>query len=285
MANSSLVSILIPNYNKAPYLQETLESVLSQTYPHWECIIVDDHSTDNSWEILQEYTEMDSRFKIYRRPDNLPKGGNVCRNYAFELSEGEYINWFDSDDVMKSDFIQTKISSFRDRSVDAVISRMYRFENGSEIETNWIPFFENVIEEYLVKDIHFHTAGPMFLRTFLIGKKLFNSKVKVGQEKEFYFRLLCQGMRFVVLDQYLMLYFDRDNSVLDTFRKKKVSFEHWRYRYCLIDSLVSYKVNISNFKSLVNLWSYKIFVLALREGKVKYSVRMLYVLIRNKIYV
>ena len=74
-----LVSILIPNYNKAPYLRETLDSVLSQTYTHWECIIVDDHSTDNSWEILEEYVAKDSRFKLYKRPVDRKQGGNAAR--------------------------------------------------------------------------------------------------------------------------------------------------------------------------------------------------------------
>ena len=109
---NSLISILIPNYNKANYLRETLDSVFAQTYTNWECIIVDDHSTDNSWEILQEYTIRDSRFEIRKRPGHLPKGGNACRNYAFELSEGEFVNWFDSDDVMFENFLADKIKAF-----------------------------------------------------------------------------------------------------------------------------------------------------------------------------
>src|SRR5690606_6713113 len=100
MTEQPLVSILIPNYNKAPYLRETLDSILSQTYLNWECIIVDDHSTDGSYEILEEYANLDCRFKVYKRPDHLPKGGNACRNYAFILSNGEFVNWFDSDDIM-----------------------------------------------------------------------------------------------------------------------------------------------------------------------------------------
>ena len=87
----NLVSILIPNYNKASYLRPTLDSIMAQTYSNWECIIVDDHSTDISWEIIEEYAKTDSRFKIYKRPNHLAKGGNVCRNYAFTNSVGDFV--------------------------------------------------------------------------------------------------------------------------------------------------------------------------------------------------
>ena len=95
---STLISILIPNYNKEQYLNKCLESVIAQTYANWECIIVDDHSTDKSWEILSEFSLQDNRFKIYRRPNELKEGGNGARNYAIELAKGEFIAFLDSDD-------------------------------------------------------------------------------------------------------------------------------------------------------------------------------------------
>lgn len=285
MDNNPLVSILIPNYNKAPYLRETLDSIIVQTYTNWECIIVDDHSTDNSWEILEDYALKDSRFKIFKIPNHLPNGGNAARNYGFKMSKGEFVNWFDSDDYMKPEFIQLKMDYHKRGNYDAVISKMYKNENGNVVKTSWIPDFKNILEDYLVKDIHFTSPGPMISRKFLSGKKLFDLKIKVGQEKEFFFRLLCQGMKFIIIDEFLMVYFERKNSILDTFKKKPQSFESWRYRYEIINSVKRHKLDYTNYKSLINLWAFKILRLSLKELKLIVSFKMIIILTRNKLYV
>jgi len=119
--NTPLVSILIPNYNKAKYIRETLDSIIAQTYTNWECIIIDDQSTDNSWEILQEYAAKDSRFQIHKRPAHLLKGGNACRNYAFELSKGDYIQWFDSDDLMFLNSLQNRLEAITQGDYDFIV--------------------------------------------------------------------------------------------------------------------------------------------------------------------
>ncbi|WP_460546036.1 glycosyltransferase family 2 protein [Echinicola sediminis] len=131
--NKPLVSILIPNYNKAPYLRDTLDSVLNQTYQNWECIIVDDRSTDGSWEVLLDYQDKDNRFKIFKRPDHLHKGGNVCRNYAFQLSSGDFIQWLDSDDILDNRKIEAQINDLK----------QYRGEKVMSI-SNWEFFTTNI---------------------------------------------------------------------------------------------------------------------------------------------
>ena len=88
-----LVSIIIPTYNRAHLIGETLGSVLAQTYQNWECIVVDDGSTDNTEAVLATFTAKDSRFQYDQRPKDRLAGGNAARNYGFELSKGEYINW------------------------------------------------------------------------------------------------------------------------------------------------------------------------------------------------
>jgi glycosyltransferase involved in cell wall biosynthesis len=101
MPDQPIVSIIIPTYNRAHLIGETLDSVLAQTYTNWECIIVDDGSTDNTDEVVEEYVKKDSRFKYYHRPDEHLPGGNGARNYGFKMSKGEYVNWLDSDDLYK----------------------------------------------------------------------------------------------------------------------------------------------------------------------------------------
>ena len=82
--NNPLVSIIIPTYNRAHFIGETLESVLAQTYHNWECIVIDDGSTDYTDELMEFYCEKDSRIQYYHRPSHKPKGANACRNYGFE---------------------------------------------------------------------------------------------------------------------------------------------------------------------------------------------------------
>lgn len=81
-----LVSIIIPTFNRAHLIGETLDSVLAQTYPNWECIVVDDGSTDNTDEVMAEYMARDARFQYHHRPEDRLPGGNAARNYGVEFS-------------------------------------------------------------------------------------------------------------------------------------------------------------------------------------------------------
>ena len=97
-----LVSIVIPLYNRAELIAETLQSVLMQFYQNWECIVVDDGSTDNSFQVIKSLFEKDNRIKVYER-NREPKGASTCRNIGIEKSNGEYIIFLDSDDLLDSD--------------------------------------------------------------------------------------------------------------------------------------------------------------------------------------
>ena len=84
--NQPKISILIPVYNREFLVAETLQSIADQTYTNWECILVDDGSTDNTEAVVEGFIEEDSRFQYFKRPDTMPKGGNVCRNIAFSFT-------------------------------------------------------------------------------------------------------------------------------------------------------------------------------------------------------
>src|SRR5579875_652313 len=98
---SKVVSIITPSFNRADIVGETAASIFNQTYPHWEWVIVDDGSTDNSWEVLQQLAAKDERVKIFRR-NREPKGACACRNIAIENCSGEYLIFLDTDDLLAS---------------------------------------------------------------------------------------------------------------------------------------------------------------------------------------
>src|SRR5690554_2207297 len=109
MQEQPLVSIIIPTFNRAHLIGETLDSVIAQTYQNWECIVVDDGSTDHTAEIMANYLAKDSRFQYHHRPKNRPAGGNAARNFGFGVSKGEYINWLDSDDLFLPDKLSVQM--------------------------------------------------------------------------------------------------------------------------------------------------------------------------------
>ena len=97
MEELAKVSVIVPVYNQGEFLSEALESVLQQTYPNWECIIVNDGSTDNSGEVAKGYVNKDDRFK-YLYQDN--SGVAAARNNGIRHSDGFYILPLDSDNVL-----------------------------------------------------------------------------------------------------------------------------------------------------------------------------------------
>lgn len=103
--NNHLVSICIPMYNVEEYIEETLQKILNQTYKNIEVIIVDDHSTDNSYPLAQKF--VCDNIKLFK---NDKKGGNAARNFAFKKSSGDYIKFMDSDDYCSDNMIEAQLN-------------------------------------------------------------------------------------------------------------------------------------------------------------------------------
>lgn len=97
MQDQPLVSIIMPSYNSAKTITESIESVLQQNYTNWELLITDDKSSDNTVNIINEYVAKDPRIKQFRNEQNLGAGGS--RNRSIKESKGKYIAFLDSDDL------------------------------------------------------------------------------------------------------------------------------------------------------------------------------------------
>jgi glycosyltransferase involved in cell wall biosynthesis len=105
-----LVSIIVPCYNQAQYLDEALQSVLEQTYANWECIIVNDGSPDNTEEVAQKWISKDPRF-IYIKKEN--GGLSSARNAGLNIAKGDCIQFLDSDDVLDKEKLQKSIQQIK----------------------------------------------------------------------------------------------------------------------------------------------------------------------------
>jgi len=105
-----MVSIIIPSYNRALFVSETLDSVISQTYQNWECIVVDDGSTDETKAIVKRYVELDERVMLYDRNIEMrPKGACACRNQGADLSVGRYLVFLDTDDLLEPFCLEQRV--------------------------------------------------------------------------------------------------------------------------------------------------------------------------------
>lgn len=111
------LSIIIPCYNVATYLRETLDSVLVQTCQDWECICVDDGSTDGTGNILDEYGKKDGRFRVVHKVN---AGVSAARNDAMKLAQGDYVCFLDGDDVWEPDWLMKVKEATQDGKADIV---------------------------------------------------------------------------------------------------------------------------------------------------------------------
>lgn len=113
--NKGLVSIITPCYNGEAYLAETIESVLAQTYPNWEMIIVDDGSKDGSAKLARGYAAKDDRIRLIQQEN---AGSAAARNNGIRRAEGQYIALLDADDLWDPAFLESQIAFLREK--DAV---------------------------------------------------------------------------------------------------------------------------------------------------------------------
>lgn len=123
---SDLVSIVTPTYNSAKFIAETVTSVQAQTYPHWELIIVDDGSKDETVEIVRQLSAADSRIHLIVSPENI--GPARARNLGIDRVQGRYMTFLDADDIWFPHFLANSIAAITTTGVPFVFSS-YRRSN------------------------------------------------------------------------------------------------------------------------------------------------------------
>ena len=201
--NNPLVSIVIPTYNRAHLIHETLDSVLAQAYINWECIIVDDGSTDNTEEVVKNFVVKDARFQYHKRPIDRKKGANASRNFGFELSKGEYVMFLDADDLVsencfKNRVLQTDLNKDSDILVFTMLS--FKKELINLKITNRDPQLEATInlntaylKMFLVHVLPWTISCPLWKRDFFKKVGGFNEELQRLQDVELHVRALLQN--------------------------------------------------------------------------------------------
>ena len=114
-----MISIVIPVYNAEEYLEKCIESILDQTYPNWELVLVDNGSTDESMEICRAYAKKDVRITAFHQYRN--QGVSVARNLGMERCLGDFITFIDADDWVKKDYLEKLVKLQKKQDADLVI--------------------------------------------------------------------------------------------------------------------------------------------------------------------
>ena len=184
------ISIITPSYNSAEYIEETIQSVLNQTYEKWELILVDDFSYDNTVSIIESFISLDSRIKLIKNTEN--KGAAFTRNTAILESKYSYLAFLDSDDIwvkeklekqfffMKSNKIAFSFSGFD------IIDKIGNF-TGKSVDTSQKGAFS--YEDMLLK------KATLGCSTVMLNRSKFNGlmnipSIRTGQDYAFWLKLL-----------------------------------------------------------------------------------------------
>lgn len=130
-SNSLLVSVIVPVYNVEPFLRQCLDSIIGQTYPNLEIILVDDGSTDNSGRICDEYAEKDQRVIVLHTPNGKQSS---ARNRGLEIASGRYITFVDSDDWLETTAYEQCLDIIEVKQYPDILMFGY-YRNSSDSET------------------------------------------------------------------------------------------------------------------------------------------------------
>ena len=213
------IDIIIPNYNKAKYLNQCLDSILSQTYKNWKIYLVDDNSNDHSTKILKKYENIDN-INFFLLKEN--KGPAFCRNYAIDKSSSEFLAFMDSDDFWPKDKLKKQINQ--------MLKNDYNFTY-----TDYNFFFND--NEEKIKNIKM----PLFLdyKNFILKSSMNTSSIIISRNS-------LGNVRFKKVDQEDYLF------KCDLLKKGETAFN-------TKDTYVYYRINKNNrsankLKNFVSLW-------------------------------
>ena len=203
--NLKKISLIIPCYNSALYLAETLDSVLNQSYLNWECLIVDDGSIDDTAKVAELYVQKDSRF-IYLRKDN--GGVSSARNLGLRNAIGDYIQFLDSDDLMGKEKLTLHVDFLiTNPTVHIVYSgsryfdtmkpeRKKIFGRGNFLGTIEITMYDiDVLRSVLIRN-PFITSAPLYRKNVFEIVGMYDESMRYLEDWDFQVRCASKNLVF-----------------------------------------------------------------------------------------
>ena len=223
MKNNGLVSVIMPSYNTAKYIAESIESIMNQTYPYWELIIVDDCSTDNTDSVVENYLS-DTRIRYLKNEKN--SGAAISRNYALREAKGKWIAFLDSDDVWLPEKLETQIAFMLENDYKFTCTD-YRIRlNGT-----WLPYIYTspkvITRRKLFNYCYFSTITVIYDREFVGLVQIENLRKNNDYAMWFEVTKKTPCYRF---PECLSYYYKHDDSVSGGSKWKLIKHHYILYR-------------------------------------------------------
>lgn len=217
------VSVIIPVYNVENYLEECLDSIINQTLKDIEIICINDGSTDNSLEILNDYACSDVRLKIINQEN---EGQGAARNQGIKLSQGEYIYFMDSDDILELSALEELYNMSKSMDLDILIFKLINFDDGSHekytskyYEMPFLKKYEGKIFNYnklgqKAMDIAVSPPGKLFKRSLIFSMKF--PEGLIFEDNYFFAEAMLKAKRVSFLNKHFYNHRIRNDSTTTT---------------------------------------------------------------------
>lgn len=220
-----LISIIIPTFNRAHLIEETINSIVNQSYSNWECLIVDDGSSDNIKQVLGRYIKADNRFKFFDRPSKLKKGPCSCRNFGLQISRGSFIQWLDSDDLLHENKLLTDLKYLDSAEYDYTISQSDFFDGKTKIKTrvwNTNLYSNDPLNDFILKEIGWGINSPLWRKSKLLEKQLnFNENLQNSNDFFYHIEAIIKGFKPVIIYETLVSQRDHEERIMNNSDKTK----------------------------------------------------------------
>jgi glycosyltransferase involved in cell wall biosynthesis len=212
------VTIIMATYNRASFIVETLESIRNQVFTDWECLIIDDGGMDNTAEVIAPVLEQDKRFQFLKRPDVYLKGLPGCRNYGLDLAKGEYIIFFDDDDIVHPQNLELSVLELSRNEVSfcRYIREVFydTFDYKFDYSKDYSSFFidKNDVFRLLNQDLPFNSCAVLWKKECFLENK-YTEYLSHAEEWELYSRILSTGIKGISIEKSLFFARKHSNSM------------------------------------------------------------------------
>ncbi|SEV79872.1 glycosyltransferase family 2 protein [Kaistella antarctica] len=238
--NSPLISVIVPCYNQSEFLNECLQSIMNQSYSNWECMMVNDGSTDVTEDLCKVWEQKDKRFKYFYKKNG---GLSSARNYGLEKSNGDWIQFLDCDDFIHPEKFQKSVLLIDDHCKLVVSNFKMFYENSLSPPFSDIMQYPINVENLILRwDVDFNIPihCPIFKKTSIVNIH-FNEQLKAKEDWVFWIDLFKQeNISYQLINDYLAYYRHNPNSLSKNF---KLVYENIRFanRYIYKNNDVSIK--------------------------------------------
>jgi len=249
------VSVLIPAYNAAAYIRQTLDSVLAQTWPNLEVIVVDDGSRDDTYALAQRYAS--DRVRVVSQPN---AGASAARNHAFALATGEYIQYLDADDLLHPDKVRAQLECLAQHPGAQISGSAWNMFYDVPDESNlrptilWKDYADPVqwLLDAWENGVWMQPSAWLTHRALIVAAGPWNEQISLHDDGEFFSRVLLQTRDIVFCAAAKSFYRKGISDSLSSIRSEKATRSHLAVCQAYEQNLLAARDNAATRRACAN---------------------------------